>query len=64
MTSILLPASCGVLPDGLDHRHAHERHAALRQLGQAFDKSVRRGHGERKYERRSGERRMFLVGDD
>ena len=32
--------------DGLDHRHAHEWHAALRQLGQSFDESVWRGHTE------------------
>src|SRR6187431_1740226 len=29
---------------GLDHRYANERHPALRQLGQSFDKSMWRGH--------------------
>jgi hypothetical protein len=30
----------------VDHRHTNERHAASRQLGQSFDKSMRRGHME------------------
>ena len=55
VTSILLPASCGVLPTVVDERDADERRAAGGELGEAFDVSVGSGHGKDARGRETGD---------
>src|SRR4051812_28070315 len=54
--------SAGVLgrtPLSLDHRHAYKGDAAVRQLGQSFDKSMWRGHRRRVQDARYREREFY-----